>query len=576
MNTESPKVHRVERVDDIPVLLATLQRLKVGEILDRHYPSGHRWEGELTFGDVACVWLAFITSQGDHRLNQVQPWAAANLHTLQACLGKTVRPLDFQDDRLADMLDRLSAPGSWQDAETEINQHTIRVYNLDPRLFRVDTSTANSYAEVLDEHGYIQFGHSKDRDDLPQIKIPLATLDPLGMPVTTLVVPGNCADDPLYVPEIKKVQRAFGKGGKTFVMDCKGAALATRAYLASSGDYYLCPLPQTHVDAEERRALLQPVWQGQQQRKQVYAPAEEGETPELVAEGFSFDVVMQDKVDDQPITWTERRWLVRSQNFAAGQHKQLERRLSRAEEQLGRLGERKQGKKRLTAKEMAAAAEEIVKEQRVENLLSFHVKTSTHQKKIRAYGDRPARVGKEQEHRLEVSRREEEIEQAKQEMGWRVYAENQLTLNLDEVVWGYRGQNRLEGNYSRLKGQPLGLTPMYLQHENRIVGLVLLLSLALRLLSVLEWTVRKKLQENKETLTGLYAGQAGRKTKSPSAELLLKAFKGISLVIVETAGQALALVLPLTRLQQKLLDLWELPADLYQRLALHFPEPPPI
>jgi hypothetical protein len=36
------------------------------------------------------------------------------------------------------------------------------------------------------------------------------------MPVTTLVVPGNCADDPLYVPEIKKVQRAFGKGGKTF------------------------------------------------------------------------------------------------------------------------------------------------------------------------------------------------------------------------------------------------------------------------------------------------------------------------------------------------------------------------
>src|SRR5271167_870613 len=113
MRSESPQVHRVERVDDIPVLLATLQRLKVAEIFDRHFPSGHRWEGELTFGEVACVWLAFITSQGDHRLNQVQPWAAANLHTLQACLGKTVRPLDFQDDRLADMLDRLSAAGLW-------------------------------------------------------------------------------------------------------------------------------------------------------------------------------------------------------------------------------------------------------------------------------------------------------------------------------------------------------------------------------------------------------------------------------------------------------------------------------
>jgi len=48
-------------------------------------------------------------------------------------------------------------------------------------------------------------------------------------------------------------------------------------------------------------------------------------------------------------------------------------------------------------------------------------------------------------------------------------------------VWGYRGQNRLEDNWSRLKGQPLGLTPMYLQYESRVLGLVLLLSLGLRL-----------------------------------------------------------------------------------------------
>ncbi len=267
---------------------------------------------------------------------------------------------------------------------------------------------------------------------------------------------------------------------------------------------------------------------------------------------------------------------MRSLAFAAAQQKQLEKRLSTAEERLARLGERKQGKKRLTAKEMAAAAEAIVQEQRVEKLLHVQVKTSTHQKKIRGYGDQPARVVKEQEHRVEGVRLEGEIEQAKREMGWRVYAENQRTLSLEAVVWGYRGQNRLEGNYARLKGQPLGLTPMFLQHESRIVGLVLLLSLALRLLSLLEWTVRKKLQDSQQTLTGLYAGQPGRKTATPSTELLLKAFKGISMVIVETAGQVLAHVLTLTTIQQKLLELWELPADLYQRLSLHFPEPPPI
>jgi len=86
MNTDQPPVHRVERVDDIPVLLATLKQMKVAETLDRHYPTGHRWQGELTFGEVACVWLSYIASEGDHRLCEVQPWAEQRLLTLSACL----------------------------------------------------------------------------------------------------------------------------------------------------------------------------------------------------------------------------------------------------------------------------------------------------------------------------------------------------------------------------------------------------------------------------------------------------------------------------------------------------------
>ena len=575
MNGETLQVHRVERVDDIPVLLATLNKLKVAEVLDRHFPSGHRWKGELTFGEVACVWIAFITSQGDHRLSRVEPWAEANRHSLQAALGKTVRALDFQDDRLADMLARLAVLESWQSAEKDLNQHIVRVYHLQADFFRVDTTTANTYVAVQGELGYIQFGHSKDRDDLPQIKIPLASLDPLGMPVTTFVVPGNCADDPLYVPEVKKVQQALGQGGKTFAMDCKGMSLGTRAYLASTKDYYLGPLSETQVSAEERRALLEPIRQGRQALKRVYRPDEEGQGQELVAEGFCLDVPLEGEVNGKQVRWTERRWLVRSSAYAAGQHKQLQRRLEAACEQLARLNERKQGKKRLTAQEMATAADEIVNEYRVGDMLDYQVRTTTRQRKVRAYGERPPRVEKAREHRLEVSRREGVIEQAKEEMGWRVYATNQRSLNLAAVVWGYRGQNRLEDNYARLKGQPLGLTPMYLQDESRIMGLVLLLSIALRLLSLLEWSLRKKLQEKGETLKGLYAGQPGRKAKNPSAELLLGAFKGISLTVLLVAGQLATYITTLSALQLRLLELWELPPDLYFRLTLHFSVPPP-
>src|SRR5207245_1784910 len=162
-----------------------------------------------------------------------------------------------------------------------------------------------------------------------------------------------------------------------------------------SGDYYLTPLSETQLSAQDRRALLQPVFAGQQRLQQVFRPAEDGKSAELVAEGFCLDVRLQAQVDGQEVTWTERRWLVRSLAYAAGQHKQLERRLQAASEQLGKLNERKQGKKRLTAKELACAAEEIVSKQRVAGLLNWEVKTATHKKKVRAYGDRPQRVQKE-------------------------------------------------------------------------------------------------------------------------------------------------------------------------------------
>jgi transposase len=574
MNTATPRVLRVERVDDIPVLFASLQRLQVAEFLDRHFPTHHLWKGDLSFGEVVCVWLVFLTSQGDHRLYHLLPWVEEHLLTLQACLGKSLRPLDFHDDRLADVLDALAQPTAWQAFEADLNGHTVRVYDLAPSLFRIDTTTASSYAEVLSEHGLLQFGHSKDRDDLPQLKIAAAALDPLGLPVSTVVVAGNSADDPLYVPAIQEVQRAFGTGGKTYVGDCKMAALGTRASVASTRDYYLCPLSEKQLSQEERLALLQPVWTGQQPLQPVYRPpATLGQEPELVAEGFPVEVVVSAEVNEHLVQWTERRWLMRSVAFATGQQQRLEKRLQQAAEQLEQLNRRKQGKKRLGAEELQAAAQAIVTTRRVEGLLDVRVETTTRERHRRRYGDRPEQTVQEPEHRVEMARRDEAIEQAQRAMGWQVYATNHLAMTVTAVVWGYRGQYRIEDDWSRLKGRSLSLTPMSLQDESRMQGLVLLLSLAVRLLTLLEWQVRKQLQDGGQTLKGVYPGQPGRQARRPSAEMLLKVFQGISLSVVEVVGAVSIHLTPLTPLQERLLALWDLPADLFHRITLHCAEP---
>jgi transposase len=570
MHTREPRLLRVEVVADLPVLWETLKRLDLPASLDRRFPTPRHWKGPLTPGEILAVWLLFLLSQGDHCLNHVEPWVAQHHGTLSALLGKTVLPVDLHDDRLADWLNRLGSGDSYSVLERDLNQQAIRVYHLPTDTVRIDTTTANSYADVLTEQGLLQFGHSKDDPDRPQLKIAAGVLDPLGMPLATAVVPGNSSDDPLYVPVIQAVQRSFGVGGRTYVGDCKMAALATRAFVAAGKDFYLCPLSENQLSRAQRRELLRPVLAGTQALEQVWRPGGKGQPDELVAEGFCVDVELTSKVAEKGVTWTERRWLVRSLAYAQAQEAALERRLDNAIQALRELVVRKQGKKQLFHAELMAAAEAVVRREGVEGLLSYTAQAMMRTRQVRAYGGRPARQETEVFFEIEVSRNESLIGERKREMGWQVYGTNALALTLPQAVWAYRGQYRVEDDWSRLKGRPLGLTPMYLQDEGRMQGLVYLLSLALRLLTLLEWVVRERLRQDGSKLQGVYAGQPGRKTDRPSAELLLRAMKTVSVSVVEVNGQIHALLSPLTEVQKRLLALWDMPPDLYEKLVCRF------
>ena len=573
MNTTEPRLLRVEVVADLPILWAILGRLELPATLNRHFPAPLHWKAPLTPGEVLSLWLLFLISQGDHCLNHVSAWVEQHHGTLSALLGKAVLPVHFHDDRLADCLSRLATGDSFARLEGDLNRQTVRVYQLPTDTVRVDATTANSYADVLSERGLLQFGHSKDDPDRPQFKIAAAVLDPLGMPLATAVVPGNTADDPLYVPAIRAVRESLGAGGRTYVGDCKMGSLATRAFVAAGGDSYLCPLAESRLSRAARRDLLQPVWEGKQTLEQVHRPGPEGQPDELVAEGFAADVELTATVDQKEFRWAERRWLVRSLAYATSQEAALERRLERATAALQELVIRKQGKKRLSHAGSMNAAEGIVSREGVEGLLSYTATAVLAKRPRRAGGVQPPPMA-DVSFVMEVRREESLIGERKREMGWQVYGTNAVALALPAVVWAYRGQYRIEDDWSRLKGRSLGLTPLYLQDEGRIQGLVYLLSVALRVLSLVEWEVRERLRKGKTKLRDVYAGQPGRQTARPSAELLLRAMRAISVSVVEVNGQVHVLLSPLTPVQRRLLDLWDLPSDLYDRVARGFPEIP--
>ena len=95
-----PLTIRTERVDDIPLLLAQMQRMGIADLLDEHFPTHGNRTG-LSLGVVTVIWLTHVLSQADHRMNHVQPWAERRLETLRACSDGSLEVRDLGDDRLA-------------------------------------------------------------------------------------------------------------------------------------------------------------------------------------------------------------------------------------------------------------------------------------------------------------------------------------------------------------------------------------------------------------------------------------------------------------------------------------------
>lgn len=564
-----------ERVDDVPLLVRQQQAMGIHQVLDEVIIPHGNWQG-MSVGWLGIGWLTYILSEADHRMCEVEQWAEDRRETLSALFPQPIGEKDFTDDRLAAILRYLNDDEVWEEIEARLGKRLIRVYGLGPDHVRLDSTAAAVYHDP--ERGTLfRHGHSKDhRPDLAQFKIMLGTLDPMGMPLATLVLPGHKDDDGLYVPTIKRVRPIVGQGGRLYIGDSKMAASSIRAFLQHGGDYYLVPLPMTGEVPGLLETLLEPVWSKQQSLELIYAPGGgSGKRPggkgKLLSLGYETTRSQEAEVDGQPVVWEERVLVVYSPAHAKRSRRGLMQRLERAERALHALtpppGRGRRQWDDLTA--LQTEVQIILKRRRVEELLEVNYIREAQCRRVRKYRDRPARTEEKVRYTVQVKRNPVAIRKAHRSMGWRLYATTgpQDQLPLTQAVRTYRGAPRIERDFRRLKGHPLGIRPLYVRRDDHSRGLARLLSLALRALTLVEYVVREQLQAAGETLKGLYAGNPQRQTAYPTTERLLRAFRGITLTVVQLPGRTIRHVTPLSDLQKRILTLLSLPCSIYEALT---------
>lgn len=566
-----------ERIDDLPVLIEWLKQMKVDAILDDHTQAHGLWGG-ISKGVLGMTWIAHMMMTGDHRQVRLNELLQRSRRSLGVLVGSEIRASEFNDDRLGRLLTDLGSGETAEVIEREMSAHCLRYYRLktEQATVRIDTTSVAVHGDD-DGGGVIAYGYSKDhRPDLKQFKVLMATLDPLGMPLLTQLVAGNSSDDGCYVPAYEEAIKTTG----TDIMvigDSKMSALATRAHLHSGGSRYLTPLA---LVGNTKADLAQ--WVDAAVTGTVAVTRVKSASAATLGRGYEVGRAQTYRDDDRArtVTWQERVLVMQSKAYARSQEAGLRQRLTTARTALTALTASKgQGHRRYTtAAALHAACHSLLDKHGVVGLLTVTLACERQPRLGHAHRGRPRKHTAQPPPRLseEVRYTVSKVDLDSQalaariaRLGWRAYVTNAPAQewSLNEVVLAYRGEWRIEHGFHLLKGSPLSLAPVYLTKTEHIRGLLCLLSLAVRALTLIRYTVSQALHQAGETLKGISPVYPHVKTKSPSAAMILGAFTSITLTVVQQAAQSFVHISPLTPLQRRLLALLHLPADLYQRIA---------
>jgi hypothetical protein len=440
-------------------------------------------------------------------------------------------------------------------------QRWVRIYRLPTNTVRLDSTSVSVYHETDDADSLLQHGYSKEhRPDLRQFKLMLSTLDPLGLPLCCQPIAGNRGDDGLYVPAYDAAVRALGTTALLVVGDSKMGALPTRGHMVAEGSCYLCAYHPIHATAEiaswVSTALVHPDdWV----RLESVDPRTGEVQLDAVVEAFERRQSWTDPATQQPTSWTERVLLVRATAYQTGLRRLREQALARLTTDLLKLAQPPtRGRKRYRQEsELAQVVTKRITEAKLDGVVQTELQTVPLSDGSTAWVLAAFWV--------DLAAWQAMLER----LGWQVYVSNTTAEQYDvpSLVAVYHQQAIHERGFSRLKTRNLKVRPLYLRDETRIAGLIWLLCVALRVLTLTEYRLRSALQLRAEELAGLNPASRTQTTAQPTTERVIAAFGNLTLTVLTQDGIEQHHVSPLNRTQQQILDLLGLPPDLYAGLG---------
>lgn len=556
---------RIEHLDDLPVIGNQIRQVELTKLINKHFPDHGHWKG-ISGGKVVEGWLLYLLSEGDHRLSHVEEWAKLRLNTIAAILEEPqLRSLDFCDDRLGRLLDRFSNDDKWREFEKSIGKKVLQVYELDTtdsiNVVRSDSFNAPQYrgtGEIF-RHGYSK----QRRKDQPFCKVMISALDPIALPLAVDILKGSGPDVDHYIPIIERIQPMLKQSGNLYVGDSQLGSMPNRLAIQKSGNYYLCPLNKKQVSKEKLNGYIDEIEVPIKELPNIFT---ELESKRKAAYFYEKKETIID--EENGIKWEERQILVYSPDYAEGLVKSFSNRITEAEEKMKLLMVRKSGRQVPKTKEdLYVRTSAIVKKYKVEDCFDIECIETIEKVRVQKHKARPEEIRENITLQFSIKRKEELIAEKKKRLGWQVYGTNvpEEKMETSKLVITYRDEYKIEHLFDYLINRDLGLLPIFLKKEERVKGLIRLLTIAMKFSMLIQHQVRECLQQKGEELKGIYPGNKGRKTSRPTTQMLLRIFRGIAIAWTSTGISEIPQMTTLNEKQREVLELLKI-RDAYDRV----------
>lgn len=136
-------ISKIERVDEIPIVLYWLTNMHIAETIDRVWQSHGNWQG-LSYGQLAVLYITYIINSLTHNLYGMEYWVKEHQMILEMVTGWEIFDTDATDDRLGIMMSDFGNDTTKILAfQRGTGQHLIQAFALPTELGRYDTTSVN-------------------------------------------------------------------------------------------------------------------------------------------------------------------------------------------------------------------------------------------------------------------------------------------------------------------------------------------------------------------------------------------------------------------------------------------------